>query len=287
MPIPVRSMVGKIMMNRLIPSTVVALAALVAPAAMASTILVDDFTTAGAVASNFQGNPAAAPINGAGILGGERYMWVSADTAGPFDTSFQVLVGGGQITFNNSTGVTGQAVLVYDGVGTGPTTEEFTFDSVPAPSPDFPDSNTALIPVNTSGLGGADLLQGGTTATRYFSFDVNSFDNNSSVDFRAYAWDMSGNVATYFENLFNPFPFDIVTFDTTLRLNEFTADAGFDWSDIGALAFSVESLTTEFDGALGSISVVPLPASAFLLLGGLGGLAGMSTASRRRRRKEA
>jgi hypothetical protein len=59
----------------------------------------------------------------------------------------------------------------------------------------------------------------------------------------------------------------------------------FNWEQVGALAFSIEALTENYDGTLGAISVVPLPASAWLLLGGLGGLAGVSAASKRRRRK--
>lgn len=274
-------------MNMKISLTLAALATLAAPAAMAAPILVDDFTTTGASISSVQGNPAANAFLGGGILGGERYMWASTDSAALAGTSFEVVAGNGEVSFTNGTNITGQAVLVYDGVGTGVSTEAFTFNSVPAVTPDFPNATTALIPVNTMGLGGVDLLAGGTTATQAFVFDVNSFDENSDIDFRAYAWDMSGNVATYFENLVNPFPFDIVTFDTSLRLDEFTFGAAFDWSNIGALAFSVESTSIEFDGALGSISVVPLPASAFLLLGSLGGLFGMSSAAKRRRRRNA
>ena len=280
-------------MNMKISLTLAVLTAFAAPAAMASSIVVDDFTTAGSVFSNLQGNPATDTVIGAGILGGQRYMWASTDGAGAGGTTLEVIAGSGEVLFSNQTNATGQAVLVYDGGGLVKSNQAFTFNSVPAVTADFPNPTTAIIALDTSGLGGVNLLLTGSTATSALDFDVNSFDAAdlgglpTSLDFRAYAWDTAGNVATYFENLSNPFPFSIVTFDTKLRLNEFTFGAAFDWTSIGALAFSVESLTPEFDGALGSISVVPLPASAFLLLGSLGGLFGMSSAAKRRRRRNA
>nr|WP_309502589.1 VPLPA-CTERM sorting domain-containing protein [uncultured Roseovarius sp.] len=268
-------------MNMKLSLTLAAITTLVAPAAMAATITVDDFDIIGNVISASHGNPASNAFAGAGILGGERYMWASTDSVAAAGTSFEVVAGSGVVSFTNGSDITGQAVLVYDGAGTGVSTEAFKFNSVPA-GPEFPDANTALIPVNTTGLGGVNLMVSGSLATSAFAFDVNSFDAMADVDFRAYAWDMNGNVATYFENLFNPTNLDIVTFDTSLGLDEFTFGAGFDWTNIGALAFSVESNSFEFDGTLGAISVVPLPASALLLLGGLGGL----TAASRRRRKD-
>ncbi len=269
--------------NRLL--AVVTVGILSAPAAMASSILVDDFITPGSVLANLQGNAATGAFAGPGIIGGERYMWVSTDsTTADFGTGFEAEVVSGDVSFTNGSNITGQAVLVYDGLGTGAATQNFSFQSVPGGTPGFPNDTTAAIPVNITGLSGVDLLSTGTIDTRSFAFEVGSFEALADVDFRAYAWDMSGNVATYFENLFNPGPDNIVTFDTSLRLSEFTFGGAFDWSSIGALAFSVESLNPEFDGTIGSISVVPLPASALLLLGGLGGLAGMSAAKRRRRK---
>jgi hypothetical protein len=173
--------------------------------------------------------------------------------------------------------------MPYDGVGTGIETKPFTFADLPQPP--FA-SNTVDIPGDVTGLGGLDILGvGGSTSSTNFAFDLSSFDANGKLDFYAFAWDQSGKVATYFEKLQNPG--GSISFSTSLGLDEFTKLAGIDWTDIGALAFAVESRSPEFDGAIGSISVVPLPASAFLLLGGLGGLFGMSSAAKRRHRRNA
>ncbi len=246
---------------------------------MAASILIDDFSTNGTVVAALQGNPVEQDFNGGGILGSVRTMWVSTDGSDDVGTSLSVSGGSGAVNFNNGTNATGQAVLLYDGGGMG-AAQTFTFASSPA----------TQINVDVGGLGGLNFVVGSSLGASTFEFDVLSFDASdggipAELDFRAYAWDTSGNVATYFEKLINPFDVPVITFDTALSLDEFTFDASFDWTDIGALAFSVESISAEFDGALGTISVVPLPASAWLLLGGLGGLAGVSAASKRRRRK--
>lgn len=57
--------------------------------------------------------------------------------------------------------------------------------------------------------------------------------------------------------------------------------AAVDFTDVSSLMFTFES-SPSFDGALSSISVVPVPAAGLLLLGGLGALGALG---RRRRRK--
>ena len=262
---------------------------LTASAATASTILIDDFTASGSVASNQGGNPDTLDVADGGILGGERFMWVSSDDSPDpsFGTTFEA--SGGALDFANAPATdvrtgTGQAVLVYDGLGDG-TAQSFFFNSLPAalvPSADFPDANTASILVDTDGLGGEDFLQGALVSQRGIEFEFASFDEGGILDFRAYAWDTDDNLVTFQETLANPFNSDI-SFNNILGLDEFSAGP-FNWMSVGAIAFSVESLSPEFDGTLLSISVVPLPLSALLLLGGLGGLAGVSAASKRRRK---
>ena len=280
-------------------STALCVSLLTAPAAMASTILIDDFSAGGSVASNFGGNPDTTDVGDADILGDERFMWVSSDDApNPgFGTTFSASAGNLDFV-NGSTGSsttpftgTGQAVLVYDGAlnDGSETTETFTFNDVPQPpvvsGTDFPTPTSAAISVDTDGLGGIDFLAGLDPTKRGIEFEFASFDPGGELDFRAYIWDTDGNIATYQELLTNTTgsPTD-VDFNTVLGLDELTFGPDFDWENVGAVAFSVESITTEFAGTLTSISVVPLPFSALLLLGGLGGLAGASAVSKRRRK---
>ena len=287
--------------------------AFAASPAVASTILIDDFTDAGSIESNGDGNPATLNVTGSniissdpGVLDGERFMWVSTDDAIPSGTS--VLPEGGT-TFEAGLGLlnfgngpasnattppiqgTGQAVLVYDGSAAAGDPQIFDFNSVPQPpvvsATDFPSSTTASINVDTDGLGGVDFLDGFDITQRGIEFEFSSFDPGGQLDFRAYAWDTTGALVTFQELLVSNtgLPTD-VDFDTLLGLDEFTGDP-FDWTSVGAIAFSVESLTPEFDGTLLSISVVPLPLPALLLIGGLGGLVGVSTVAKRRRRRAA
>ncbi|MGC9418489.1 MAG: VPLPA-CTERM sorting domain-containing protein [Rhodovulum sp.] len=259
-------------MKRILGMTsVIALTALAAPAASAATIVIDDFSASGSVASKLNGNPATTDVSDTGILGGNRFMWVSTDnTTQDFGTTFSA--GGGKLTYGNDSGATGQAVLVYDGGGAG-TDFSFTFN-------DLPTGVSSNIAVDTDGLGGIDLDPANDPLVSAFTFSGSDFDVNGTADFWAYAWDTSGNLTTYFEEIQD------VNFSESLFLAAFTEDSNntsaFDWNNVGALAFSIEANTNNFDGTIDAITVVPLPASALLLLGGLGGLAGVSA---RRRRK--
>ncbi len=99
------------------------------------------------------------------------------------------------------------------------------------------------------------------------------------------AWDVGGTLATFAETL------PAGGGDPFVPLGAFTG--GIDWNQVGALQFfaqsGIDSDVPSLDGSIGSITVetgmgvIPLPASAFLLLGGLGGL----TAFGARRRKKA
>lgn len=261
-----------------------------APLAMASTILVDDFTTPAALIVTQDGNPAEIDVPGGSILGNTRTMWASTDdtgTGGQASTTFEVQVGGNEIKFGNGSGVTGQAVLIYDGGGAG-TPFSFTFN-------DLAVGVSGDIDVDFNGLGGVDFLDGNLVTQRAFEFSGSSFDtaffnpvtntiDPASATFRAYAWDVDGTLAEYDEIIGGP------DFTELLGLTEFTTTGGgdgiFDWTGVGALAFSIESNTPQFDGSLGAISVVPLPASTLLLLGGLSSLVGASVVGKRRRRRK-
>lgn len=230
-----------------------------APSAMAASFLIDDFNDLAVqlVAQNEvapgippQGSQVAAPV-----LGGFRDLWVQTK---PVNTQLgtTLSVQNGELSFNNATNQTGLGQVVYDGD-----------DGTPTSAGD----------INITGLGGLDLTFGLPNAA--FFFDVLRTDGD--FVFRATIYDMLGNFFTYSENIFG-------SFSPLLSLTEFSSN-GVDVTNVGAVIFEVESTTTggAIDGALDSISVVPLPASALLLIGGLGGLFGVSAVGRRRRREEA
>jgi hypothetical protein len=230
----------------------IALTALVAPAASAST-LIDNFTTG---AQHVQDLPGAhgnsSEVAAAGALGGYRDMEVQTDLNETEASELRVFTsGGGILTFSNIFGASGQGLIVYDGQD---------------------GSASSAGGINTTGLGGIDLTAGGSQNA--FFFEILGAD--AALQITVGVVDMLGVISTYTEILTS-------TIDPLLKFTQFTGSA--DFTNVGALIFGVASLSPNLDGALGSISVVPLPASALLLLGGLGGLGGISAAKRRRRRK--
>lgn len=224
-----------------------------APAAMALTIdLFDDADPGQTVAADGGGIvPHGSEVFNDSVIGDYRDLWVETTPDNTF-LGTTLSVQNGTLSFNNSSGQTGFGEVVYDGMDGDPTGAD---------------------QVNTTGLGGIDLTFGITNPG--FFFEVIASDG--IFDFTATVWDMLGNTHTYVENVaglaFNPF----------LPLTEFTSN-GVDVTNVGAIAFTVESAgTVSIDGSLGSITVIPLPASALLLLGGLGGLFGAAAVGRRRR----
>ena len=230
------------------------IAVLAAPAAMAAPILIDDFsdaTTQFVGDDPFMGIIAGSEVTGLPVPGGARDLYV--ETAPTKSLGTTLVVENGDLTFNNDSGQAGYGQVAYDGTDGAP---------------------TSRTDIDIDGLGGIDLTFGLTSAS--FFFEV--LDADGDFTFRAIVWDMLGNTHTYAEDIFG-------SFSPVLSFTEFT-DAGVDMTDVGALVFEVESNgTAAVDGRLGSISVIPLPASALLLLGGLGGLAGFGSSKRRRRRK--
>ncbi len=208
--------------------------------ASAVSLLIDDFVTAQRV-SDVPGlglvnvSQAASPTS----LGGYRDLSVS--TGGASADATDLRAEGGILSFSNNALEVGEGFITYDG------------DDDPAT-------------VNTTGLGGENFLIG---PSPFFDFEVISSDADLYISVTA--WDMSGETAFYEETL--PPLNQLVT---QLPLSQFTlSSAGFDWSDIGALQFYVRAPGPNLDGALSTITLnaVPLPASALLLMGGLGGLA--------------
>lgn len=244
--------------------------ALMASAATASTILIDDFDvfqTATDIPTNVPAVGNTSQTTGIGVFNLSRYFSVENTTGslggapgapGSGGTTLTSTSSGqldqltplNTLVFSNDPGQSGIATIVYDGRVSGD-------DIVPLTTP-----------IDLVGSGGNELFFfelltdtpnfGGTT------FTTTVTDSNSS--------------ATVVEILgpgFSP---------TTA----FSLFGGIDFTDVTSLAFTFNTNELAgFDGALGSISVIPLPLSALLLLGGLGGLAGVSVASKRRRKSAA
>ena len=228
--------------------------------ASAATVVIDNFDLDQRVedapgpgeTTNSQVGPSA------GIIGGFRDLLVDTDEEGQQDAT-ELVAQNSQLEFNNDTGVTGRGWVTYDGsnvVGTDPDN------------------------VDTNGLNGIDLYGGPIGGG--FNFEV--IESDAEIFIEITAWDITSAMVSFSELLpaggGNPF----------VPFAAFSGDAGFNWNQVGALQFFAqsgdESSVPSLDGAIGSITVetgvIPLPASAFLLLGGVGGLSALGA---RRRRK--
>jgi hypothetical protein len=185
-------------------------------------------------------------------IGGYRDMFVQKRSDGSGEEGLRgtrAATGGGVLSFSNDSQVQGFGCVTWDGSYAGSDCDD----------------------VATSGLGGVNLLSYGP------GFDFEVIDVDHMLEFTMNVWDMDGTLSTYFEEI--PPIEQLVTF---LPFSDFTG--GADFSDVGAIQIYVNAPVDNLDGAIGEINVVPLPASALLLLGGLGGLGGLS-AFRTRRRK--
>lgn len=253
-----------------------AAAALVGSAApgLAASILIDDFSVDQAVQDRPDSDTPRFSEEGPSdsIIGGYRELYVDTDPVPVIDSDppeFEELDGGtelkataGVLQFNNDDRVTGRGWVTYDGAG-----------GLEA------DAET----VNTTGLD-ADLLRGGDESVTGFLFDIVAVDM-AGLYIEIRAWENGtgsalSNAAVYSEVLpvggGNPFvPFSAF------------GGASIDWSNVGALQFFAQtgenSDIPALDGSISRISVevIPLPAPALLLLGGLGGLGALRLRKRK------
>jgi hypothetical protein len=230
-----------------VASAVVALSAAQATAATI-TIFVDSFSTDQAV-SDVPGlgqvNSSTVISGGGDIIGGTRTMTAelaSTDTGSAVNAT-SLTVSGGGLSFSNDDGAKGKGSLFYNGGGAG--------------------LGNLAIGINP-----------------FFFFDVSRFDNDANLVFAANLTDTSGSTITFSENI-------EFGFDPQLFFTDFTGFDTFDFTDVASLEFIVDSSDTviSVDGRIEAITLnatpIPLPASALLLLGGVGGLSLL----RRRRSK--
>ena len=259
-----------------------AVAGAAVPAA-ATTIMIDDFAVDHSVSATQSGNPASAVATGdsSQIIGESRYVQVQTNDPDEGDFATNTSTPGDVLRFANDPGVLGNILLVYDGNGAA-IDPAFSFAAGSASARSVIGAN-----ITTNGLGGVNLLGGGNLSN-FFNFSIDQTDVDGEAHFWAYAWDMDGRGVEYYELIEGD------AIDENLPLFAFSMDGvgdpfgdqgGFMWENVGALAFSLESISANYDARLAQITmtVVPLPASALLLLGGLGGFAGVAAMKRRRK----
>ncbi|MCX7567498.1 VPLPA-CTERM sorting domain-containing protein [Sulfitobacter sp. F26169L] len=219
-----------------------------ASAATAATVMIDDFNAQQYV----EDVPRATETNistlaTATVLGGSRTMSVSTSPNNGTNP-----IAGSTLESTGAAGFPAPSVLKF---------ANDTFQRGLA---------TVVYGLAAGGVALGDLTDGGLNDK--FFFEVVSGDLPGTV-YTATVEDTLANSHTVTELLvpgFSPF-------------QAFSDFVGVDLSSVASLTFTLDSNGVEaFDGAIGSVSAVPVPAAGLLLLGGLGGLAAVG---RRRRRK--
>jgi hypothetical protein len=222
--------------------------------ALAASILIDDFGTNQRVEDEPLSTGNASQVSGGDIIGGYRDLLVQTDQG--LEAGSVLVARQGQLEFNNDVSVTGRGWVTYDGSN---------------------EVGGSAGNVATSGLGGIDFLIGPESLTG-FLFEIVDVDLPGFY-IEIQAWDTFGGSSTFAETLpaggGNPF----------VAFTQFVGNVN--WSSIGALQFFAQtgpnSDVPALDGAIGRISVevIPLPASALLLLGGMGGLGALRLRKKR------
>jgi hypothetical protein len=238
-----------------LPAAILATSVLAVGQAGAATILIDSFDTDQRVQDDPSAtSPSQSQVAAGEAIGGFRELSVDNRLASFREAATSLDVSSNVLSFNNEDNVAGIGVVTYDGASSGGA-------------------------IDTNGLGG---LMFGDRAGAGFLFDVVRVDANLGVTIEAF--DTAGLMASFFA--------PTVTAGTPFApVAAFMSQAGFNWNSIGALRFIADATEISLDGAINSIEFetgaapIPLPASAMLLLGGLGGLAAFG-ARRRHKRDE-
>ena len=215
-----------------------------APVANAASILIDDFS----VYQQVIDVPKAPDVNsnvegGIGDLSADRTMSVTTSGGGVEASTF---------TSTGASGVLPANSLVL--------------------ANDPGQSSVASLTYNFASA--KDLTMGGTNDKFFFEFPGGILSGDvigTSFTTEVVSGGTSGSYTEFLSPLTSPF--------TSFNRAEFSL---VDFTNVTSLMFTFDSVPS-FDGTLNSISVVPLPASALLLLGGLGGFAAFGSSKRRRR----
>ncbi len=258
-------------------SALVGATMLVAPSAMAATILIDDFDVFQRVVDDPDGLfPNQSSVGGIGvdaensILGGARELEVEV----------------------NPSPSTGSVTLTSTSVvGSGPAGTTFTPSQV--------------LRFNVQDGRGTATVTYGIAAGGSSLGDLTDNETNNKFLFDGIVGDLAGTALT---SSITTGGGDVFSFLEPLSPNPSATTSFFDFSldglgvtfatlndfkDVASLSFTflgpeddpnTPNAENTFDGRISSLSVVPLPASILFLLGGLGGLAGVSAAAKRRRK---
>tara|TARA_B100000745_G_scaffold300566_1_gene255377 strand:+ start:2997 stop:3686 length:690 start_codon:yes stop_codon:yes gene_type:complete len=213
-------------------STLFGGAALVAASSASAVLIVDDFTTEQFLEVSGSTGSVSSQVEGAGILGGERdvYLGVIDNEHG---LSADVNVVGGNYHHSTDTGVTAFSTIQWDGI-------------------DGSDSIDAM------GLSGVDLLSAGSA----FVIDVLSTDLGAT--FELTVWDMDGTFETVFKSVGQVLSPQSVAFN----FNSFSS--ALDLSSVGAMELTLSGAAA-VDLSIRSVTV-PEPAGIALVGLGLLGL---------------
>ncbi|EAQ04343.1 hypothetical protein OB2597_09374 [Pseudooceanicola batsensis HTCC2597] len=213
-------------------ATAVGLTAM-ATAAGAATMTLDDFDTdiASGPVSSFDNIPATIEDSAPSAIGNFREITVVGDSGVP--DAARAAVDDGELTFSNDAGVQGRVDVIYDGEG-------------------------------DSGLGGVDLTMGGTDG--FFAFDLTT---DVSIGYQVSVMDTFGDSGSSPLTASGSF-----VSDETVLIS-FAEFAGVDLTSADSVTLSLVDTSTDFAADVTvdnfrTTSAIPLPASALLMLGGLG-----------------
>ncbi|GAB4527989.1 MAG: hypothetical protein Tsb0010_10670 [Parvularculaceae bacterium] len=195
------------------------------------------------------------------------------------------------LRISSDDGTSSTGTLIYD--GSSGAAGEVNIDNSAAGDVDGAD-NIEL--VNTTGLGGLDF-----SVFDAFLFEIQNADQGLTATVSI--WDTLGGFASvnltvpqvggmggFPSPLLAPIPFDVflglpVAIPPGFTVNSVTADAGFDFSSLGAIAFGIDTVN-DADLRLGLIVAAPEPSTLAIFGAGLLG-AGLMASRRRRKGKKA